>query len=61
MRMEWGDALELPAETDSGAIERDEVTITYLSRLVAEARPELQGVDASLDRLLSGPPPTLPA
>jgi hypothetical protein len=59
--MEWGDELELPAQTDSGAIERNEVTITYLSRLVAEPRPELAAVDTSLDRLLSGPPPTLPA
>ena len=61
VRMEWGDELELPPGTDSGAIEREEVTVTYLSRLVAEPRPELAGVDTSLDRLLSGPPPTLPA
>ena len=38
VRMEWGDEVELPPETDGGAIERDEVTVTYLSRLVAEPR-----------------------
>jgi len=59
VRMEWGDEVELPPDTDSGAIERDEVTVTYLSRLVAEPRPELGAVDTSLDRLLSGSPPTL--
>ena len=59
--MEWGDEVELPPDTDSGAIERDEVTITYLSRLVAEPRPDLGAVDAVLDRLLPGPAPTLRA
>ena len=43
MRMEWGDAVELPPETDGGAIERDEVTVSYLSRLVAEPRADLDG------------------
>ncbi|MET0912656.1 MAG: 5'/3'-nucleotidase SurE [Acidimicrobiales bacterium] len=59
VRMEWGDEMQLPPDTDSGAIERDEVTITYLSRLVAEPRPELGAVDAALDRLLPGVAPTL--
>ena len=59
VRMEWGDAVDLPPETDGGAIERDEVTITYLSRLVAEPRTDLPGIDAALDGLLGGQPPTL--
>jgi 5'-nucleotidase len=59
VRMEWGDEAELPPDTDSGAIERDEVTITYLSRLIAEPRPELVAVDTALDRLLPGEAPTL--
>jgi 5'/3'-nucleotidase len=59
VRMEWGDELELPADTDGGAIERDEVTVSYLSRLVAEARPDLGLVDTALDGLLSGHPSTL--
>lgn len=49
----WGDAVELPPETDGGAIERDEVTISYVSRLVAEARPDLAAVDVELDGLLA--------
>jgi 5'-nucleotidase len=59
VRMEWGDEIELPPETDGGAIERDEVTISFLSRIVAEPRPDLAGLDAALDGLLSGSPSTL--
>ncbi len=59
VRMEWGDAIELPPDTDGGAIERDEVTISYLSRIVAEPRSDLPGVDHTLDGLLSGLPSTL--
>ena len=40
-----GTPVELPADTDGGAIERDEVTVTYVSRLLAEPRPELAAVD----------------
>jgi 5'-nucleotidase len=60
VRMEWGDAIELPPDTDGGAIERDEVTISFLSRIVAEGRPELAEVDAALDDLLTELPSTLP-
>ena len=59
VRMEWGDEIALPPDTDGGAIERNEVTVSYLSRLVAEARDDLPGVDAALDGLLGGRPPTL--
>lgn len=53
IRMEMGDTVVSPAETDSGAIERDEVTLTYLSRLHAEAQPGLGAVDQALDDLLN--------
>jgi 5'-nucleotidase len=59
VRMEWGEAIELPSDTDGGAIERDEVTISYLSRIVAEPRSDLAGVDVALDDLLTGTPSTL--
>ena len=59
VRMEWGDAIQLPADTDGGAIERDEVTISYLSRIVAEPRSDLAGLDAAMDDLLAGSPSTL--
>ena len=42
------------------AIERDEVTISYLSRIVAEPRSDLAAVDAALADLITGLPSTLP-
>ncbi len=58
VEMVWGEPVELPAETDSGAIERGVVTVSYLSRLQDEPRPDLSAVAAGLDRLL-GSAPTL--
>lgn len=48
----WGDRIDLPAHTDGGAIERDLVTVTYLSRIVAEHRADLSKPGAALDALL---------
>lgn len=53
VRMSWGEPIDSPPDTDSGAIERDEVTITYLSRLHAVTRADLAGVDDALDGLLA--------
>ncbi len=53
VRLEWGDTIELPPETDGGAIERDEVTVSYVSRMVAEPREDLDAVDAALDGSLA--------
>jgi hypothetical protein len=36
VRMSWGDEVQLPAETDGGAVERGEVAVTFLSRLVED-------------------------
>ncbi len=36
VRMNWGDTLDLPPHTDGGAVERNEVSVTYLSRIVAD-------------------------
>ena len=52
VRMSWGDQIEAPPETDSGAIERDEVTISFLSRLGAHAAADMTGIDAALDALV---------
>ena len=52
VRMSWGDQIEAPPETDSGAIERDEVTISFLSRLEHTPRPDMTGIDAALDALV---------
>ena len=54
IRMEMGDTIVAPEDTDSGAIERDEVTVTYLSRLHPVPQPALGGVDDALNGLLLG-------
>ena len=40
--MEWGDELDLPPETDGGAVEDGYVSITYLSRLHEIDRPDME-------------------
>jgi 5'-nucleotidase len=50
--MEYGDPIIAPSGTDSGSIERNEVAITYLSRLQPEPRDDLADIDAALDSLL---------
>ena len=39
VRMSWGDTVPLPVETDGGAVEHDEVSLTFLGAIAAE-RPE---------------------
>jgi len=51
VQLTWGEAVELPAHTDGGAIERDLVTVTYLSRIAAEPRSDLTKAESALDRL----------
>ena len=52
VKMSWGEAVELPPDTDGGAVENGEVSITFLSRLVAE-EPAFASVAATaLDQLL---------
>jgi 5'-nucleotidase len=48
----WGDKLDLPPHTDGGAIERNLVTVTYLSRIQAERRSDLAKAEAALGNLL---------
>ena len=54
VEMQWGDAEELPAGSDGGAVARGLVSVSLLTRMVA-ANPEgpLPGADA-LDALLGG-------
>jgi 5'-nucleotidase len=51
--MSWGDAVDLPADTDGGLVERGIVSVTYLSRLAADARDDMGAGEAQLARLLS--------
>lgn len=51
VRMDWGDPVVLPPETDGGAVERGEVAVTYLTALAAD---DVSGpLPAALDRLLA--------
>lgn len=50
--MSWGEAIELAAHTDGGLVERDYVSVTYLSRIVAETRSDLGAVEDALATIL---------
>ncbi len=52
VKMSWGDPENLGPDTDGGIIERNDVAITYLSRLDHEERDDLVGVAKALDALL---------
>lgn len=54
VRMNWGDSVALPVETDGGAVENDEVSITYLSRLTAEDPACADPIEAALAKSLAG-------
>jgi 5'/3'-nucleotidase len=53
VEMGWGDAIELAPDTDGGIIERGDVAITYLTRLVHHERDDLGSIAKALDDLLS--------
>jgi 5'/3'-nucleotidase len=53
VKMSWGDALELPPDTDGGLVEDDYVSVTYLSRMADEFRPDMAEVEALLGHLLA--------
>jgi 5'-nucleotidase len=53
VEMGWGDVLELAPETDGGIIERNDVAISYLSRLQHEDRDDLGSIAKTLDELLT--------
>jgi 5'-nucleotidase len=52
VKVTWGEPIDLPEHTDGGAIERNLVSLTYLSRLRAEARSDLGKAESALDGLL---------
>ena len=53
MNMAWGDTVLLDPETDGGIVERGEVAVTYLTRLVHQDRDDIPGVTAALGTLLT--------
>jgi 5'-nucleotidase len=50
--MTWGDSIELPADTDSGAIMQNYVTVSWLSRLTHVPTPHAQ-METGLDGLFT--------
>ena len=51
VRMDWGDPVELPVETDGGAVEAGEIAVSFLSRFTHQPVSELAGLDDELDGL----------
>lgn len=52
VRMSWGNAVALPIDTDGGAVENGEVSITYLNRLDGQASPVADATEAAIAKLL---------
>lgn len=50
--MEWGDPLDLPDDTDGGAVENGYVSVTYLSRLHELDRGDMSAAETSLSKLV---------
>ena len=53
MKMSWGDPVTLPIETDGGAVEAGEVSISYLNRLAEDERPGPTSAERALADALS--------
>jgi 5'-nucleotidase len=51
VHMAWGDPLELPTDTDSGAVEAGYVAITALCRIIDDAAVDLASIGAALDEM----------
>ena len=51
--MEWGEKADLDPETDGGMVEAGYVSVSYLTRLEHEDRPDMAHADKGLDALLS--------
>lgn len=52
VQMQWGAAIELPADTDGGLVEDGYVSVTYLTRLADDARTDMTAGEDGLGRLI---------
>jgi 5'-nucleotidase len=52
IRMSWGDAVELPEDTDGGIVDSGYVAVTYLSRLAESSRTDMTRAEGGLESLL---------
>jgi 5'-nucleotidase len=48
VRMQWGEAVELPADTDGGLVENDYVSVSYLSAIGHDDRLDTKNAEAAL-------------
>jgi 5'-nucleotidase len=53
VRMAWGELAELPPGTDGHAIRHNIISVSYLSRLKADQRADMDAATAALDGLFS--------
>ncbi len=53
VKMAWGDAVELPADTDGGLVERNMVAVSYLTRLEDHPRADLGPAEERLRSLFA--------
>jgi len=53
VRMEWGEAVDLPEHTDGAIVEAGYVSLSYLSRLEACDRPDMAGSETTMAGLFS--------
>jgi 5'-nucleotidase len=51
---DYGEAAELPPDSDGGAVEAGFVSVSYISRLTALDRDDLGGAEAALASLVGG-------
>lgn len=52
VRMAWGDAAELPHDTDGGLVQNGYVSVSYLSPIENHHRPDMSQAEKTLDQLL---------
>ena len=52
VRMIWGEPVPLPPETDGGAVERNEVAVTFLTAIAGDGEVDNGPTATALDRLL---------
>ncbi len=51
VRMQWGEAVELPADTDGGLVENDFVSVSYLSAIGHDDRQDTESAETVLTAL----------
>lgn len=52
VRMAWGEAAALPADTDGGLVQDGYISVSYLSSIVNDDRPDMSLAEKTLDALL---------